>query len=784
MTKRLLIISALIVASGCSSQHYSNNSSSLPQYSAAALPQPPAMTRAFLATLGHADLPAVPAGLNIRMPEYLLKLDALSPNSSAGPNDNQVVGVYINPGPYNAMIAQNTAYLPANLPLNYPLGATGQQQLLAPVTLSPGRSCVASGTTAINSGSGVSTYFVVFDICHAGFHKQLAAIPIDSTFISKYVTNSPASNNLPVYSTLVGTTDVVPNTNTIWQVLIYNNLTKAWEIVASEKGLSGANYGLSAYISYYQPGACPSGLPPIAANNLQIFNTNSQHYELVTPTMSSTTSRIQKYPGSAQCFFPDATGPSSSTFTVRTPNNSWIVNSGAPNAGYKYDDWTEFAHDNLHTGFQPQPTGISTTSVSNLALRWKVSVPNHQAIYASPLVYNGNVLVVTDAPPVVYDLSAVDGHVIWSYALNSQEVRGTPTIDPAAGLVFIPDRRITNNGVLPSFLTALHLKDGTVAWVQQLNGITHQGPIVANGVVYQGTSGGDSPDCLNGGVTALNELNGVTNWVWHVNSQINPGGGGSVWGAIAYDGSHLVFGTGNTCGTNKYPTANGEVALDLNGHVLWDFQAEPRSFLDYDTGGGTVISHGLAMFKNKTGILYFIDVATGQLIRKTTIDPNFGYGEFPSPSTDGQTTVISYGLDPNGPAVVSRPAFGTPQGNLQEEQIHRNLEALERRLRTLRNRPFDNLPGYHSSLVGINSVGTVIWTHPMNAMIDGHAAIVNGVTFADDDSALSAFDLQNGTRLWTYAFPSLPSASPAIVPSGVYATDGSGNVYAFALPSQ
>jgi len=116
------------------------------------------------------------------------------------------------------------------------------------------------------------------------------------------------------------------------------------------------------------------------------------------------------------------------------------------------------------------------------------------------------------------------------------------------------------------------------------------------------------------GVTALSEMTGRTLWVWYVNAQVNPGGGGSVWGAIASDGNRLIFGTGNTCGTARYTTADGEVALDLNGKVLWSFVADPQSSDDYDTGSSTVISNGVAMFKNKDGILYALDAGTGRAL--------------------------------------------------------------------------------------------------------------------------------------------------------------------------
>ncbi len=48
-----------------------------------------------------------------------------------------------------------------------------------------------------------------------------------------------------------------------------------------------------------------------------------------------------------------------------------------------------------------------------------------------------------------------------------------------------------------------------------------------------------------------------------------------MWGSIGFDGSRLMFGTGNTCQT-PVTTANGAAALDLNGHLLWSVVAEQK----------------------------------------------------------------------------------------------------------------------------------------------------------------------------------------------------------------
>ena len=294
--------------------------------------------------------------------------------------------------------------------------------------------------------------------------------------------------------------------------------------------------------------------------------------------------------------------------------------------------------------------------------------------------------------------------------------------------------------------------------------------MVTNGSVYVGTAGGDPPQCLNGGVEALNELTGATEWVWDVNATTTPNGGGSVWGAIAFDGSRLIFGTGNTCQT-PVMTANGAAALDLNGNLLWSIVAQPNSSLDYDTGSSVLVSNGTASFFNKNGILYTVDAATGHLVQQTTVDSNYGYGEFPSPASDGVTTVIGGGLypTPSPQSVTSAGGRSAPEVCMLSNQARRA-------------HPFQIVSGYTSNITGINASGTIIWQHPTTSMLVGYPAIDNGVVFTDLDSSLGALNITTGNELWSYALASLPEASPVVVPSGVYIAAGSGSVYAFSLP--
>ena len=441
------------------------------------------------------------------------------------------------------------------------------------------------------------------------------------------------------------------------------------------------------------------------------------------------------------------------------PNTALPVGNQSAFQSYSSNDaWTTFAYDYNRSGYNPNVASPTRKTVSKLAVRWQQNLGD--SIFASPVTYAGNLIVVTegsrsDEPgSVVYDLSTSDGHVIWKFAMG-REARMTPTIDPDAGLVFV------GRQYRESYLYALRLLDGSVVWRQGVRGLLRAAPVVAGGWVYAGSSGGDPPACTQGGITAFNESTGAVGWAWYVDP--NRKEGGSVWGAIAYDGSNLIFGTGNTC-EKPIPTANGAVSLNLNGQPVWDVVAVKDSHYDSDTGGGVMLHNGLAHFINKNGRFYAVGEQSGNIAWKTDLNPTTGEGHwsggFATPSTDGTTIVEGSGL-----------YKGSISGSGGEFCM------------VTAAKPTEIFQGYHSKLQAMNLKGHVLWSRTMQNRLVGYVALSQGVGYVGLNKEFVALDLSSGKTLWTYATPDYISASMIVVPSGLYGGDESGNVYAFDVPS-
>jgi outer membrane protein assembly factor BamB len=432
-------------------------------------------------------------------------------------------------------------------------------------------------------------------------------------------------------------------------------------------------------------------------------------------------------------------------------------------ANHAYEYWPTFAYDYKRTGYNPTVHRLDKQTVSKLQLRWKQSVGDE--VFASPVTYAGNLIIVTygstNQEATVYDLSTSDGRILWRFAMPGLG-QMTPSIDPEAGLVIVGNAHKDAQTHDLSYVFALRLLDGTLIWRQQLHGMMRSAPVIAGGMVYVGRAGGDEPLCNQGGITALNESTGDIVWNWNVDADANEGG--AVWGALAYDGANLIFGTGNTC-QEPVPTSNGAVALDLDGNLVWSIVAVKNSEYDADTGSGVMLFDGTAQFINKNGRYYALNEETGKIEWTSDLNTQAGpptwLGGFTTPTTDGTTIVEGTGLYEDS---------ASQQG--------RDLCIVDPA------KPAEVFPGYYSKLEGMNLSGKVVWSVSMQNRLVGYVALAGELGFVGLDQNFVALNLNSGKTLWAFPTQANIDASMIVVPGGVYGADDDGNVYAFSLPAK
>jgi eukaryotic-like serine/threonine-protein kinase len=407
------------------------------------------------------------------------------------------------------------------------------------------------------------------------------------------------------------------------------------------------------------------------------------------------------------------------------------------------DDWTTFAHDYARTGNAGPGIPITSTNVSGLQLRWNFQSP--AAFQASPIAVNG-ILYAVDQSGIITALRERDGGIVWQRQLPiGGDVEMTPTYD--AGLLFVGERGFqpdptTSSGERagPSDIWAINPTDGTIVWTAQVPGLSHGPPLVLNGTLYVGSSGGDAfIGCVPGGIYTFNEKTGTPGSSW----VLVPGsaGGGSVWSPISTDGTKLYFGTGNTCSASPFDDAIASTTFGLT--PLWTYSTDDNFGDDDDVGSGVSISGSTGYVMTKSGVFYAMNLIAGVPLWSFETNAPLSDGGFSTPTVVNGWAVFGGGYRPLAQtSQFGGWLFGVSPGGTQHWEI-------------------DTTTGQLTSPVGVNDF-----------------------VIAELDSTVDAIDPTSGRMLWSSTTAAAFKASPAVTNNGVYVADLSGMIYAFGTPSQ
>jgi alcohol dehydrogenase (cytochrome c) len=287
---------------------------------------------------------------------------------------------------------------------------------------------------------------------------------------------------------------------------------------------------------------------------------------------------------------------------------------------------------------------INTSNIKRLVPVWSTSLGNEQGELASPTIYNGVMYVINGKWTFAIDVDT--GRPIWRRPVTLEP--GITRVAFHRGGATIYDGKLFRV-TIDNHLLALDMATGKELWNQKFADSEEGfyatgGPIVANGVVISGVSGGEST--TRGFLDGWDPDTGKKLWrrytipapgepgseTWPKDSDAWKYGGGPTWRSGSYDPElDLVYwGTGNAEPYDPRPrqaldslfTSSVLAIRPKTGEVACYFQYTPNDIYDVDANDEQVLAdiqvagqlRRVMIQANKNGFMYVLDRTNCKLI--------------------------------------------------------------------------------------------------------------------------------------------------------------------------
>jgi len=245
----------------------------------------------------------------------------------------------------------------------------------------------------------------------------------------------------------------------------------------------------------------------------------------------------------------------------------WTINTGNPIS-------TSPAYQNGLVFFGAENPGeIYAVDADTGAVEWQYAIPSGAAVYASPAVTDGKV-IVGSSDGNLYCLDSLEGNVLWTSHIGSGNL-SSPTIQNDT--VFITSTFGAE---------ALDLLTGTPIWRYDTTWPIVSCPTVADGIVFVSSQNNDR-------VFALNESTGEPLWIFFTGGWLT---------APAVDSSKQLVMAGSK-DFNLY------CLNEQTGLVEWKFNDNPNYLSD-----PTISANGLVYLGTYDGVFHCLNEDTGQEI--------------------------------------------------------------------------------------------------------------------------------------------------------------------------
>jgi len=329
-------------------------------------------------------------------------------------------------------------------------------------------------------------------------------------------------------------------------------------------------------------------------------------------------------------------------------------------------DWPMYGRDVSRTGYDPDETAISATSVGRLAPRWQADIGiGDYPPSGAPTVGGGRVFVGSSRREEdnFFALDAATGQALWSADVGHH---APYDFDVGLGATPAVSGSVVVVGGGDSAYYGLDATTGTILWRHAMDvgpsGFTWCSPLVASGRAYIGISSqGDNPS-VRGEVRALD----VTTGALLANQYFVPEGarGAGIWNspALSPDGRLLAVATGEDFGGYDGPFNRALLILDPT--TLAILQADKQGVTDEDLDWGTTPvffkdrqARTLVGANHKNGVFYAYEAGRVSAGPRWQRALGVGVGMMPAyePGQNGGTLFV---VGDNGQIFAVDPATG------------------------------------------------------------------------------------------------------------------------------
>jgi PQQ-dependent dehydrogenase (methanol/ethanol family) len=379
-----------------------------------------------------------------------------------------------------------------------------------------------------------------------------------------------------------------------------------------------------------------------------------------------------------------------------------IDDNALANAGKDKEEWISYNRDWSETRFSPLDQ-ITTSNVNKLGLAWSLDIPNvgtGTRQEATHLVSNGVLYSITPYS-LVYAVDVRTGKILWQTDPQASRSSSACCGVVNRGLALYEGKVIAP--VLDGRIRALDMQTGKLIWETRVTPtnlpytITMAPRVIKGGRIIIGASGGEYS--VRGFFSAFDAATGKELWkfytvpgdpslpfeqpvysewakTWDASKKWwIAGGGGPVWGSIAYDPDEdLVYvGTGQPGPWTSYSRGLGDnlctnciiAVKGATGKYAWHYQTTPGDDWDYDSIADITLAdlsingsqRKVLMHAPKNGFVFVIDRVSGQFISAepwvtvnwaSGIDPKTGRANVNPAARYGATASVNVTPGPGG----------------------------------------------------------------------------------------------------------------------------------------